>query len=180
MKIFIVGCAKTGTTLVQRLFSYFKNVEVEAAEGSLEHLILLDDSKKHQVVKRDCDSIFSCINPEPSVREQSEMIMEHKIRVVYVFRNREDTLRSSNQYVSPQRYDACMYQYHDYKYLVSCLIGYYILVAQPDQLQCEIGRLLGLGIRRRWSTYPKNLPNHLKELFKGEKEYKLRPIGEPV
>ena len=56
MKIFITGCAKSGTTLVRRLFNaYDLNVAVE--EMSLLDFYLSD----FDVAKRTADSIFSNI-----------------------------------------------------------------------------------------------------------------------
>ena len=59
--IFITGCARSGTTLLRRLFHCFKDVEVIPNEIRARELVEIGAESKAQAVvaKRWCGSIFS-------------------------------------------------------------------------------------------------------------------------
>ena len=104
MKIFITGCAKSGTTLVRRLFNaYDLNVAVE--EMNVLDFYLSD----YDVAKRDATSILSNVFTDKNYAE-ALFIASNDIKIVNVNRFEDDVLASSEGYVSKVRYNGCMAQ----------------------------------------------------------------------
>lgn len=168
-KIYIVGCAKTGTTLILRLFHAFK-VKAGFGEISLKDFIKSD----LEVAKRTHDQIMSNIlNPE-KINEAVELILKNNIKLIYVRRGRKETLKSSNNYVTEKRYDACLNQFNNYRDLVNYIIDYEKLLKNPDKIQKEIADLFKLEIVHKWSEYPKFITWNVDQ----QNGLKLRKIGE--
>ncbi len=172
-KIYITGCAKTGTTLVRRLFNAFDLNVYNYDEASLRYFIRSDKN----VAKRNAGAPFSHqYSTEASLRNDLQLIKANDISIVNVTRSREDTLKSSNSYVSPERYDECERQAKEYADHIAVTIEYEKLVADPDLVQQEVADTLGLEILHKWSDYP-NFVNIAQEHYHThEGRYKPRPI----
>ena len=170
MKIFITGCAKTGTTLVRRLFNAYDLKVCNSKEISLSEFI----SSDYQVGKRTVNTVFSGASNKKAVATQLAEIKKNNIKIINVFRGRTATLASSNNYVKPSRYDRCMFDMCMFPEYIDCLVRYEELIKNPDAVQAYISEVLNLTPAHKWSSYPKfvdpsqesNLPNN----------YNLRPI----
>lgn len=172
VRIYIVGCAKTGTTLLQRLFCAF-DVEVILGEIPLGKLI---EKKGHVVAKRTWNQLMSNVLAEAQVRHFVRRIKKYNIKLVYMHRNKVDTLKSTNGYVSEGRYDACQRQYEQHKDIVDYTADYDRLIAMPDTVQKEIADVFSLRSIYKFSDYPAFVPED--QISKKDGVYKLRKIGE--
>ena len=174
VKIYIVGCAKTGTTLLQRLFCAF-DVDVVFGEIPLGELV-----KRHSdrvlVAKRTWNQLMSNVLAEPQVQHFVRRIKKHNIRLVYMRRNKVDTLKSTNGYVSKERYNACQDQYEQHKSMVDYTAEYERLIKEPNIVQSEIAYVFDLKSLHKFSDYPAFVPED--QISKKDGAYKLRKIGE--
>ena len=164
MKIFITGCAKSGTTLVRRLFNAY-DLKVATEEMDLLDFYLSD----YDVAKRTHDSILS--NIKYAIAD-AYFILCKDIKIINVTRNPKDTMRSG--YVSGERWDACSKQREQFKKLITYQIHFEGLMGLPDLIQKDIAEILDLTIIHKWSDYPKFI-DESKEDTTGS--YSLRPIG---
>jgi hypothetical protein len=171
--IFITGCAKTGTTLVRRLFNAFNLKVYNLDEIGLSYFL----NSGYDVGKRSFDSIFSNKLPQSQIDSQLKLIKN--VNIINVTRNKKDVLKSDNGLVKESRYDACMDQAKNYSSYIDYAIKYENLIQSPDTIQNEISNKFNLEVLHKWSEYPSfvNLEEEKKHTHKGI--YKLRPIGEP-
>lgn len=175
-RIFITGCAHTGTTLLRRLFYAFESVEVVDHEIRVDKFSDYESTAPILVGKRTADSIYSNALPEMERRRQHLIVRSNRILVVNMLRQKDGVVKSVPAY----RYDACMNAVFMSKYPPPINIWYEFLVDAPDAVQSMLALRLGLVIKHKFSDYPSFLPPHLKDVATNEKAYNLRPIGEPV
>jgi hypothetical protein len=174
MKIFITGCAKTGTTLVRRLFNAFDLKVYNGGEISLENLLASGDN----VGKRTSMSILSNILSPQQKKRYVKIIESNNVKIINVVRNKVDTLKSTGGYVSEQRYNACMKQKKELNDIITYIVDYDKLIIEPNKIQEEISNLLGLTIIHKWSDYPNfiNIEEESPDLQQSDR-YSLRKIG---
>ncbi len=170
MKIYITGCAKTGTTLVRRLFNAF-GLNVCVDEINLNKFV----SSKYDVGKRTGDSILSNVITDTKTKQQIKTIIENDVKIINVVRNKLDVLKSENGYVASWRYDSCVRQSNRCKDIITYTVDYDELIINPNKIQEELSELLNLPIIHKFSDYPKFI-DHSKEKFTNN-NYKLREIG---
>ena len=149
-KIYITGCAKTGTTLVRRLFNGFDLKVYNKGEIGLETLLSID----FDVGKRNYSSVLSRRIPPDALRSQIKMIKDNDVKVVHVTRNKEDVLKSTGGYVKESRYDAVKLQERKFRKHITIKIAYEDLVLDPDKVQVELSEKLGIKIIHKWSDFP--------------------------
>ena len=171
MKILITGCAKSGTTLVRRLFQSF-DLSISTSEESIDSLI----SGVHDVVKISYKTIFSNNLDDTEIERQINLIKEHGIKFINVTRDKESVLKSENGKVKEDRYMACVRQFYNHKDIITYNIDYNQLLKHPNEIQNELAKLLDLTIVHKFSDYP-DFIDVTKEKFK-EGNYKLRKLGE--
>ena len=176
-KIFITGCAKTGTTLVRRLFNAFDLKVFNKEEISLEGLINSD----YNVGKRTYLTIFSNLLPEEEINRQLNLIKDNDIKIVNIVRDKESTLKSTNGWVKEDRYDECIRQATELSQYIDYTINYSDLISNPDVIQESLSKAFNLKIIHKWSDFPDWFDDvdEPKGGNWGTKEYALRKIGEP-
>lgn len=172
-KIYITGCAKSGTTLVRRLFNAFENLNVY----NYGEITPVDFIKSNYDVGKRFSSLFA--DKISNYHLQQQLTIFKDIIIIDVLRKKEDVLKSDNGYVSENRYNACLKQREQYGYLINYTIIYENLLTNPDQIQKEISELLGLKIKNKWSDYPKFVDITQEKPITHKGIYKLRPIGSP-
>jgi len=170
-KIYITGCAKSGTTLVRRLFNAFEGLNVY----NYEEITPKDFYTSEYDVGKRFQSLFSGELPNSLITQQLEMFQE--IIVIDVLRNREDVLKSDNGYVNSNRYNTCLLHRKEYGNLINYTIIYEKLLENPDLIQNEISKLFDLKIKHKWSDYPKFIDISQEKPQTHSGIYKLRPIG---
>jgi hypothetical protein len=172
MRYFITGCAKSGTTLVRRLFNAFDLDNIyNYDEMELSKFVKTD----HKVAKRTANTLFSNILTQNEIKKQLNIIATHNIEVINVVRDKESVLKSSNGYVSEERYDASIIQSKLYEDFISYTINYDDLIQDPNKIQNELMNVFGLTKLHRWSDYPDFVNVELERHSGGI--YNLRPIG---
>jgi hypothetical protein len=173
MRYFITGCAKSGTTLVRRLFNAFDlpNIynydEIELNKFA---------ASNYGAGKRTADTIFSNNLRNTEITRQLNIIGKHYIEVINVVRDKENVLKSSNGYVSEARYDASIIQSKLYADFISHTIVYEELIENPDKVQDELVKKFDLKVLHRFSDYPDFIVPNSERHIQGI--YNLRKIGE--
>jgi len=178
-RIFITGCAKSGTTLLQQLFYSFEDTAIipnerrlsEFFEDRIKDLIL---GKKIVVMKRKSRSILSNFVRSRKLEISIEIILEHDIKIVNIFRDGRDVSYEQNPYIYG-RWIRSIEMMQTLQRFITLNIKYEDLIKSPDRTQKKIADGLGLIIKYKFSEYPNFVP---EEEFKidGEKSYKRRPI----
>ena len=108
-KIFITGCAKSGTTLLLRMCYAFRDTEVLYREGFDGHELPFDDFVNHKgkekfvIGKRHPPALLSNVLTEELDRQSKEVI-KNKIGIVNVVRDGRDVILSDGNYVKPKRW----------------------------------------------------------------------------
>ena len=174
MKIFITGCAKSGTTLLRRLFNAFEVSVCNDREISLKDFI----ESSYEVGKRTHNSIFSSELYAPDVKKQLKLIKNNDVKVVNIIRDKDQVLASDHGYVSESRYYESVAQafyYHDY---IVTTVYYSELISNPDQVQQVLAKKLGLKILHKFSEYPNFIDASQETTITGL-NMELRPIGAP-
>ena len=179
-RVHIVGCAKTGTTLLQRLFCAFKDCHVVSGEIPYNKAIrpmksLMDNSLV--VTKRDCRTALSNDMSDEEVVRQLKLFKENGVQLIVTTRDRDDCLNAKSGSPGATRYDACARQQLKYSNHILYTVEYERLVSTPDEVQEEISRLLGIEINNKFSEYPDFVPSSFFVDSWG-KSYRARKIGE--
>ena len=178
MKILIVGCAKTGTTLLQRLFFAFKGVRVVTGETSLYKVVKFTTGGFPYVFKRTAFTIFSNELPPNEIKSQVEMAKDAGVRLILMERNKSDVLKSTNGWVTEKRYNACVRQKEKCLSAIDYIVSYERLVAEPDVVQKEVEKKYQFTSEAKWSEYPLFVPQKEFDRLPGL-EYRARKIGAP-
>jgi len=177
-RIFITGCAKSGTTLLLRLFNYFDNILVltsgDSNEVTLERLIKCE-YEGVIVGKRKWNYILSEVLHDDILKKQEKLILDNDIKVLNIVRDGRDVILSDNKYVPPKRWIHCVKQREELKGIIHLEVRYEDIIYKPDEVQKEIGSSFNLKNKQKFSEYPTGLAN---EIFnkKGGNLYKARPI----
>ena len=176
MKIFITGCAKTGTTLLRRLFNYYDIDVFNYKELSIDNFI----ESNYSVSKRNFKTIFSNSLPQKEIERQLKLIKDNDIKIINITRKKEDILKKRVEVnVIEKRYDSCMEQKDVYKNYITYNLTYEELIKNPNKLQKEISKLLNIKINSKFSDYPIGMEELKEKKGKYDNDnYKLRKLGE--
>ena len=174
-KIFITGCAKTGTTLLRRLFNAFDLKVYNKEEIRLENFV----NTQYDVGKRTVKQLFSNVLSETEIKRNLKILKDNEVKVINVMRNKKDVLKSTNGYVTKKRYEHSVKQANDYKDYIDFTVTYEEIIEDCDKVQSKIAEHFGLKIVHKWSDFPEWFDD--SEEPKGgnwdNKNYSLRPIG---
>lgn len=190
-KIFITGCAKSGTTLLLRMCYAFKNSQIIYEKGfdghelSFEEFINYKGQEKYLIGKRHPPCILSNIEEDGAFREQRDIILQNEIYVINVVRDGRDVVLSDGNYVKPRRWIDSMRQREDYKEIISYEIKYENLIEEPDKIQNDLMKITGLEKKYNFSEYPKYVEDWvydwdisvLGRAGQDNKSYSKRPLS---
>jgi len=182
MKIFIVGCAKSGTWLLLRLFHAFDDLELigDDTERPIKYLKSMVVSEgKFGVWKRTWNMAFSNHRDKirPSLETQLALARSHGIKLVYIRRERAGVLKSDNGWVAAARYDDCELQAEEFADDLAYVVQFERLLKEPNVVQEELAEALGLTIVHPWSDYPDFVPDQAFAIHEGKENYSKRRIG---
>jgi len=173
-KIYITGCAKSGTTLLRRLMNAFDITVYNDGEMSLEDFTLSD----YQCAKRTHKTIFSNVLNENEINQQLDIIENNNISIINIWRNCKDVIKSDSGYVSLKRWMHSFIQSLNHHELIAINIHYTELVEHPDDIQQQIADKIGLKILHKWSDFPNWYTIQEPEHLTTNNMYRLRKIGE--
>jgi len=171
MKIFIVGCAKSGTTLLARMCVAF-DIPVVNEEVSIDGLLKI---KEDVIGKRSEFTLFGNILPEKEIRRQRELMKD--VIVINMYRNGVDVLESFwNGWGvwNPLIWCESIRQSLDHGDLINLNIKYEDLIEDPDKIQEQIQHITGLSSTNLFSEYPSFVPDYCFPSTK--RGYTLEPI----
>ncbi|MEP6563805.1 MAG: sulfotransferase [Mesorhizobium sp.] len=172
-RIFIAGCARSGTTLTLRLMGCFDNIFVHRSEARHGMLDMLDRPEANLVVKR-------------ASRSHADLgTLPAPIGLIYCVRHPFDVLTSSHPqtreerrfHVTPKRwldeYDALMRLRKAQPHRQIFYARYEDMIREPDAVQERIAQAFGLAPRIRFSKDPDN-PIRATSLKKWESNEEFR------
>lgn len=174
MKIYITGCAKSGTTLLARLMHSF-GLPVHGSEISLHDFC--ESKAKNLVAKRSEYTIFSNILNGFDLEHQKNMIIKHDIKILNMYRNGVDVLESFEndwQYWNPLIWCESIRQMEAMKDLITTNVSYESLVERPNMMQSVIATGLGIIPEYKFTESHHKAPMDL--FVTDNPRYKSRPI----
>ncbi len=155
-KVFIAGCARSGTTLMQSLMWCFEDIFVHPPEARHTMLYLLDRQETNLVVKRDARS------------HEDLAKLSAAIGLIYCVRHPFDVLTSSHPQTRMERRfhvmpDRWLLEHNALLKLRKVQAGrdilyvrYEDMIGEPNLVQQRIARQFGLKPIIRFSEDPKN------------------------
>ncbi|RWB70643.1 MULTISPECIES: sulfotransferase [unclassified Mesorhizobium] len=155
-RIFIAGCARSGTTLTRSLMACFEDIHVLGREAPFPELMDLRPRTANVVVKRTAESHRQLCN------------LPAEAGLIYCVRHPFDVLTSSHPetkhlrpfHVTPERWEAeydglqRLRQVQPLRPIV--FLRYEDLIGDPDSAQVAIARAFSLSPRIRFSADPRN------------------------
>ncbi len=158
-KIFITGCAKSGTTLLLRMCYAFKDTEVLYREGSnghelpFEQFVSYESDKRFVIGKRHPPALLSNVLTR-TLEQQYKTVKEKSIAIINVVRDGRDVVLSDGNYVRPIRWIESIRQRELYSDVIVLEVKYEDLIRNPQKVQSEMESKLGLESQNKFSEYP--------------------------
>tara|TARA_Y100000310_G_scaffold233032_2_gene235877 strand:- start:5042 stop:5734 length:693 start_codon:yes stop_codon:yes gene_type:complete len=158
-KVFITGCAKTGTTLLLRMCFAFEDCEVLYKEGfngheiSLDNFVEYESKQKYLIGKRFPPSLLSNVYQEGFL-QQKDQIVKNDIGIINIVRDGRDVVLSDGGYVKPERWISTMQQREQFHDLIDLELSYHDIVTRPDEVQKKIMETYGIEKNYDFSSYP--------------------------
>jgi hypothetical protein len=158
-KIFITGCAKSGTTLLLRMCFAFKNTEILYRTGFNGHELTLSEflnsetDKKFLIGKRLPPFVLSNTHT-PEFEDQLKWIRKNDIGIINVIRDGRDVVLSDGKYVKPERWLSSMIQRKKYSDIIDMEIKYEDIVRFPNNIQDNMVNVFGFERNAHFSDYP--------------------------
>lgn len=173
MKIYITGCARSGTTLLRRLFYSFKDVEIIGKEINISSFATYNSKQPVLVGKRTMNTIFSHSISNEVLKNQLALV--DGIKIINIVRDGKDVIESGSSL--PSRWMNSIETAKKYNDKIFATIYYELLVSRPDLIQKYITNLFGLEEVYRFSEYPDFIPKDSFDFEKQKPSYKLRKIS---
>lgn len=160
-RIFITGCARSGTTLMNRLFYAFKDTTVIDHEIPIENFCHYECKTKILVGKRIPLTILSVPLGKKDTEKQLSIINKENILIVNVIRDGRDVVHqnSTGPRVNVNRWIGCMLQAQIYRKIIKRQVRYEELVNNPDSIQKQLAETLNIVPVSRFSEYPAFVPD---------------------
>lgn len=163
MRIYITGCARTGTTLVKNLMYAWKpNIAIHDQEEPIEWWAgASGNAVGPTVAKRHYGSIFSNVISENNSTKQREMIRKFDLKIINCVRQQKGVMKPGRGITVPaSRWKHCMMQAEAYKNWIAYTISYEALCSDPYEMQCQLIEALGLSDDcARWDKFPIFVPD---------------------
>jgi hypothetical protein len=171
-RIFIFGCARSGTTLVLNLFRAFNHVTVRNMEQCSTHV--MNDAKDGWVIAKR--------TPHCATHLLADLPLLRDLWIIDVLRDPRDVVTSvlpsfPGFYCDFGRWerDVRVAQAVADRHIRFLRIRYEELLLHPDQIQCDIAGVLNLNVRVQFGSFvsvvPKDLPQNAVQALGG-----VRPL----
>ena len=169
-RIFITGCARSGTTLMNRLFYAFQDTTVIDHEIAIDDFCQIGPKTNVLVGKRTPLTILSVPLGQDEIERQIDLIRAQDLLIVNMIRDGRDVvhLNPKGPRVNVNRWIGCMVQVQEFMKEISVQVRYEELVNNPDFIQRKIEKTLGLTSKSKFSEYPKFVPDSVFD----ESEYR--------
>jgi len=179
-RIFITGCARSGTTLLNRLFHAFEDTEVIGPETSIDDFCALECNKAFLVAKRIPLTILSVPLSENELSRQLALLRRHDLRIVNLIRDGRDVVHQNptGPRVNVNRWIGCILQAQMFRESISTEIRYEDMVKDPSAVQERLVKSLGLRCQAKFSSYPAFVPDIVfdEAEYRNFPYYRKRPI----
>ena len=160
-KIFITGCAKSGTTLLLRMCYAFKDTEVLYRKGFDGHELPFNDFINYQsdskfvIGKRHPPALLSNVLTEELDRQGKEVV-KNNIAIINVVRDGRDVILSDGNYVKPKRWIESIQQRKNdvFGNLIMVEVKYEDLIRNPQLVQTQMEEAFGMESHSKFSDYP--------------------------
>ena len=160
-KIFITGCAKSGTTLLLRMCYAFKDTEILYRKGFDGHELPFDDFINHKslnqfvIGKRHPPALLSNVLV-PEFEAQQKSVIDNDVAIINVVRDGRDVVLSDGNYVKPRRWIETVKQRSPEVFgnLINLEVRYEDLVRNPAKIQKQMEEAFGLESVHSFSDYP--------------------------
>ena len=160
-KIFITGCAKSGTTLLLRMCYAFKDTEVLYRKGFDGHELPFNDFINYQsdskfvIGKRHPPALLSNVLTEELDRQGKEVV-KNNIAIINVVRDGRDVILSDGKYVKPKRWIESIQQRKNdvFGNLIMVEVKYEDLIRNPQLVQTQMEEAFGMESHSKFSDYP--------------------------
>ena len=163
-KIFITGCAKSGTTLLLRMCYAFKDTFTSYKRGfnghemTLPELLNFNSDERFVIGKRLPPFVLS--NTETlDFEDQLTWIKKHDIGIINVVRDGRDVVLSDGNYVKPQRWIDSINQRKQYADIIDMEVKYEDLIRFPNMIQENMTNVFGMKSHSKFSDYPDYVPD---------------------
>ena len=181
-RIFITGCARSGTTLLCRLFYAFRNTEVISPEISIDDFCASSTESPILVGKRKPLTVLSVPLPEHELKRQWSLAVRAHLHIVNIIRDGRDVVHQNptGPQVNPNRWIGCILQAQRFRDRIAIEVRYEDLVRDPDAAQERLARTLDLKQKTRFSRYPDFVPNAVfdEAEYKDFPYYDKRPVDQ--
>ncbi len=181
-RIFITGCARSGTTLLNRLFHSFEDTEVVSPETSIDAFCALSSDNSVFVAKRTPLTILSVPLPGIELERQLKLIHQHDIQIVNIVRDGRDVVHQNptGPRVNVNRWIGCILQAQRFRKDIALQVRYEDLVKTPDLVQEHLVTTLNLQPTAPFSNYPSFVPDRVFEEIEyyAFPYYRKRPIDQ--
>lgn len=182
VKIFITGCAKSGTTLISDMFRAFSKTYVINEEVSLEEFCNLKDEQigdfDFVVGKRSMYHVFSHSGlTKREVDRQMYLIKKHNILIVNVVRDGRNVVASylkSWGVYNPFEWMSCIEQSKAYKNVVLATVRYEDIINNADAAQIGLSKIFNIIGENLFSEYPNFVPQLTRN--QSDSSYNLREL----
>lgn len=176
MKIFITGCAGSGTTLLRKLFYAFQGVEIIDGQINLQKFIATRSKKKFLIGKRTGKTIFSGVSNQLA-KQQLLQIRNNDIKILNIIRDGRDVLINRPFELKPARWINSINQRVLFVNAIDLEVKYEDLCTKPDAIQDLIIQKFGLVKKHNFSEYPFFLPGiTAKDIKPDARLHMPRPI----
>jgi len=178
MKIFITGCAKSGTTLLGRLMHAFSGIQHINEEVSIDDFVRVKPTTNCLVGKRSEFTVFSQIQKKEETQRQLELISKNDIKIINVVRDGRDVVKSFWDdwgYWNPLIWIDAIQQMREYPQYISSTVWYEDIINRPNIVQYELMKHFNLDKVHRFSDYPDFTPGY--SYVSNKKNYLQRKIS---
>lgn len=165
-KIYITGCARSGTTLLARLFYAFNEVQIINEETQLIDFISIKTEQmecKYLIGKRTEFTLFGNTLSEGHISKQLELIKDNKIIIINCIRDGRfvvDSWKKAWGMYDPFAWMNAIKQAKEHNEVILLNIKYEDLTLYPDEVQEQLAKELKLESIHKFSDYPEFVPGY--------------------
>lgn len=182
-RLYITGCARSGTTLLARMFYAFDQCQVMNEECNIYEFCGADIEGQEcdfLVGKRTEYTIFSNTISDFQRKNQLNLIAEEKLVVINCIRDGRNVVEAWERawgVYDPNAWMNSILQSLAFKDAITLTVRYEDLLSDPDSVQLKIMEAIGIEKTHLFSEYPEFVPEYC--FASSDDKYKLRKLDAP-